>query len=67
MWLASKTMGKGRPSSDWKESIGDRVPLLRMTERQHSKSANPWQQYHSVHIVVVEVVVVIVFHKRVAY
>ena len=42
MWLASSTMGKGIPSSDWKESMGDKVPLVRMTERQHSKSANPW-------------------------
>lgn len=37
-WLASSLMGKGTPSSDSKELMGDRVPLVRTTLLQTDRS-----------------------------
>ena len=35
--MASNCWAKFKPSSDWKESIGDNVPEAKMTERQAGK------------------------------
>ena len=39
-WFASSCIGKGTPSSEAKEDIGDRVPLLRITFLAGLKSEN---------------------------